>query len=295
MKIVLLSRKRRLYSTQRLVEEGEKRGHEVLVVDPLKCVLVISGGIPKILVGRRELTGVDVVIPRIGTFATAYSIAVVRHFDLLRVPCLNDHGPIARARNKLGSLQLLASKGIHVPDTLISRYPRHLDKMIDLVGGTPVILKMLRGTQGTGVVLAESRASVESMLETIWSLGEDIMIQRFIAESKGKDVRAMVIHGEVRSCMRRIGREGEFRSNIHRGGFGEKLRLPKEYERAAVEAVKAVGLRLAGVDILESKTGPLVIEVNSSPGFQGLEEATGDNVARMIVDYAVRMARGRKR
>jgi ribosomal protein S6--L-glutamate ligase len=237
----------------------------------------------------------DALIPRIGTFATAYSIAVVRQFDLLKVPVVNEPGPIARARNKLGCLQLLASKGIRVPDTLISRYPRNLDKLIELVGGTPVILKLLRGTQGTGVIFAESHASVESMLETIWSLGEDIMLQRFIEESKGRDLRVLVIDGKVRSCMRRIGAEGEFRSNIHRGGMGERVELPREYERAAIAAAETVGLRLAGVDILESADGPLVIEVNASPGFQGLEAATGDNVAKMIVEHAAKLARERKK
>lgn len=295
MKIAVMSRKKRLYSTKRLVEEAEKLGHDATVVDPLKCVLLISSGHPQLLYGGREMPAADVAIPRIGTFATAYSIAVVRHFEMLKVPCVNESGPIARARNKLGCLQLLASKGIRVPDTLISRYPRNLDKMIDKVGGTPVILKLLRGTQGTGVIFAESQASVESMLETIWSLGEDIMLQRFIAESKGRDIRALVIDGEVRACMRRIGREGEFRSNIHRGGMGEKLRLPKEYEEAAVAATRAVGLDLAGVDILESDGGPLVIEVNSSPGFQGLEAATGENVAKLIVDHAAKLAKSRKR
>lgn len=291
MKILIISRRKRLYSTRRLVEEAHNLGHEVEVLDPLKCVLQIKTGEPKLLYGLREVKEMDSAIPRISTFATAYSIAVIRHLDMLRIPCVNDHGPIARARNKLGCLQLLASKGIRVPDTLISRYPRNLDKLLERIGGTPVILKLLRGTQGTGVIFAESQASVESMLETIWSLGEDIMLQRFIAESKGRDIRALVIDGEVRSCMRRIGREGEFRSNIHRGGVGETLRLPREYEQAAIRATEAVGLRLAGVDILESAEGPLVIEVNSSPGFQGLEAATGDNVARMIVEFAAKIGR----
>ncbi|MBI2899994.1 MAG: RimK family alpha-L-glutamate ligase [Planctomycetes bacterium] len=295
MRILVTSRRKRLYSTRRLVEEGRNLGHEVEVLDPLKCVLQITTGTPKLLYGMREVRDVDVVVPRISTFATAYSIAVIRHLDWLGIPCVNDHGPIARARNKLGCLQLLASRGIRVPDTLISRYPKNIDLLLDRVGGTPAILKLLRGTQGTGVIFAESQASVESVLETIWSLGEDIMVQRFVAESKGRDIRAMVIDGEVRSCMRRIGREGEFRSNIHRGGVGEKLKLPREYARVASRAVEAVGLRLAGVDILESSEGPLVIEVNSSPGFQGLEAATGDNVARMIMEFAAKLGRKARR
>lgn len=291
MRILVLSRKRALYSTRRLREEGERLGHEVDIVDPLKCVLLLNTGSPSMLVRGRALPRPDVVIPRIGTTGTAYSIAVVRHFDLMRVPLVNGHGPIARAKNKLGCLQLLASRGIRIPETLISRYPRNLDKLMRLVSGPPLIMKLLRGTQGTGVIFAESRASVESMLETIWSLGEDIMLQRFVAESKGRDVRALVIDGRARAAMRRIGREGEFRSNIHRGGVGQAVALPKDYERAAVAAVRAVGLDLAGVDLLESAEGPMVIEVNSSPGFQGLEAATGKNIAGMIVRAAIRTAR----
>lgn len=295
MNILLLSRKRSLYSTRRLKEEGEKLGHAVEVVDPLKCVLLLAGGKPSILLRGRPMGAPDVVLPRVGTTGTAYSIAVVRHFDLMKVPLVNGHGPIARAKNKLGCLQLLAQKGIRVPDTLMSRYPRDLDKMMKLVGGPPLIMKLLRGTQGTGVIFAESRASVESMLETIWSLGEDIMLQRFIAESKGRDVRALVIDGRVRAAMRRIGREGEFRSNIHRGGVGEKVKLERDYEKAAVAAAQAVGLKLAGVDILESEGGPMVIEVNSSPGFQGLEAATGENIARLFIQAAARAARAGKK
>jgi ribosomal protein S6--L-glutamate ligase len=289
--IAILSRKKTLYSTRRLREEGDKAGHRTDVIDPLKCVLLLNSGEPAMLLGGRPLARPDVVLPRVGTTGTAYSLAVVRQFDLMKVPLVNNHGPIARAKNKLGCLQLLASRGVRVPDTLISRYPRNLDKLMRLIGGPPLIMKLLRGTQGTGVIFAESKASVESMLETIWSLGEDILLQRFIAESKGKDVRALVIDGKVRAAMRRIGAEGEFRSNIHRGGVGQKLRMPKEYEKAAIAAAEAVGLRLAGVDLLESAEGPMVIEVNSSPGFQGLEAATGENIARMFVDAAVRAAR----
>ena len=178
-----------------------------------------------------------------------------------------------------------------VPDTLMSRYPRDLDKMMKLVSGPPLIMKLLRGTQGTGVIFAESKASVESMLETIWSLGEDIMIQRFIAESKGKDIRVLVIDGKVRAAMRRIAAEGEFRSNIHRGGTGEPVKLTSACERIAVRAAAAAGLQLAGVDILESSSGPMVIEVNASPGFEGLEEATKRNIAKLFVEAAVRAAR----
>lgn len=293
MRILILSRKRSLHSTRRLREEAGKCGHEVEVVDPLKGVLLLSGREPSFLVGKKKLSRPDVVLPRIGTAGMAYSVGVVRHFELMKVPVVNGASAIERAKNKLGSLQLLAGKGVPVPDTLMSRYPRDLDKLMRLVSGPPLILKLLRGTQGTGVIFAESKASVESMLETIWSLGEDIMIQRFIAESKGKDLRVLVIEGRVRAAMRRIGREGEFRSNIHRGGVGESVTLSREYDRIAVKAARVSGLRIAGVDILESSKGPLVIEVNASPGFEGLEKATKENIARMFIETAVRVARGK--
>jgi ribosomal protein S6--L-glutamate ligase len=294
VKILILSRKRSLYSTKRLREEGKNLGHQVDVADPLKCILRLSHGQPSMLLGGRTLQRPHAVLPRIGTAGTTYSIAVVRHFELMGVPVVNRSTAIEQAKNKLACLQILAAKGVPVPDTLMSRYPRDLDKLMKLVSGPPLILKLLRGTQGTGVIFAESKASVESMLETIWSLGEDIMIQRFIAESKGKDIRALVIDGEVRAAMRRIGAEGEFRSNIHRGGTGEPVKLSKAYERIAMKAAAAAGLRLAGVDILESSAGPMVIEVNASPGFEGLEEATKKNIARMFVEAAVRAAKGRK-
>jgi len=295
MRILILSRKRSLYSTRRLQEEGRRRKHQVDVADPLKCVLLMSGGEASILVGGRRLKRPDVVLPRIGIAGTEYSIAVVQHFELMGVPVVNGHAAIAAAKNKLDCLQRLAARGIPVPDTLISRYPRELDRLMKLLGGPPVIMKLLRGTQGTGVIYAESKASIESTLETIWSLGEDILVQRFIAESKGKDVRVLVIDGKARAAMRRIAAEGEFRSNIHRGAVGEPVKLTKAHERIAIRAAAAVGLNLAGVDILESKAGPVVIEVNASPGFEGLEEATKQNVAAMFIEAARQAARRGRR
>jgi ribosomal protein S6--L-glutamate ligase len=295
VRLLILTRKGSLYSSRRLREEGEKLGHDVDLLDPLHCVLLLHSDGPALLAKGRPLKLPDVVIPRVGQAGLAYSIAVVRHFDLMKVPVLNNHGPIARAKNKLGCLQLLASRGIPVPDTLMSRYPRDLDKLMRKVGGPPLVMKLLRGTQGTGVIFAESRASVESMLETIWSLGEDILLQRFVAESKGRDLRALVVDGKVRGAMRRTGPAGEFRSNIHRGGKGERVKLGKDYERTAVAAAKAVGLQVAGVDMLETSKGPLVLEVNASPGFEGLEGATGENAARSIIQAAVRLARARRR
>ncbi len=293
MRLLILSRKRTLYTTRRLREEAERLGHRVDVVDPLRCVLLLKPDGPAILAGGRALPRPGTVIPRVGTAGTDYSIAVVRHLELMGVPVLNGSDAIGRAKHKLGCLQTLAARGLPVPDTLIARYPRDLDRLMKLLGGPPVILKLLRGTQGTGVIFAESRSSVESMLETIWSLGEDILLQRFIAESKGRDLRALVVDGRVHAAMRRIGAPGEFRSNIHRGGVGEAVKLDRAYERVALGAARAVGLRAAGVDMLETSAGPVVLEVNASPGFEGLEEATGLNAARVLVQAAVRRGKAR--
>jgi ribosomal protein S6--L-glutamate ligase len=263
-----------------------------LVIDPLGCVLYISDASPKILVHGKELKGMDVVIPRVGTYATSYVLAVIRQFDLMGVALMNNHSSIARSKNKLGCLQLLAQNAISVPETLISRYPRHLSKLIELLGGTPVIMKLLRGTQGVGVIISETRRSVESVLDTIWSLGEDILLQRFIQESEGRDIRVMVIGDKVCAAMRRNPRKGEFRSNIHRGGVGEVIKLPRSHELLAIRAAKVLGLQLAGVDIIESRQGPMVVEVNSSPGFQGLEQATGINIAGRIIRHAASLRKG---
>jgi ribosomal protein S6--L-glutamate ligase len=295
VRILILSRKRSLYSTSRLREEGEKLGHRVDVVDPLRCVLHMGPDGPAIHAGGRSLPRPGAVIPRVGSMGTDYSVAVVRHLELMGVPVLNGSDAIGRAKHKLACLQILASRGLPVPDTLIARYPKDLDRLMKLLGGPPVILKLLRGTQGTGVIFAENRSSVESVLETIWSLGEDILLQRFIAESKGKDVRALVLQGKVHAAMRRTGPPGEFRSNIHRGGVGEAIKLERPYERAAVAAARAVGLNAAGVDMLETADGPVILEVNASPGFEGLEEATAVNAARALVQTAVRVARRKSR
>lgn len=291
MKIAILSRKRSLYSTRRLKEEAERAGHQVVIIDPLKCVLCLIHHRPSVLFQRKPVDDVAVVIPRVGTYAVSYSIAVVRHLRFMGIPCVNDDEAIGRCRNKLRCLQHLVQKGIPVPETLMARFPTYFEKLLDLVGGPPVVLKLTSGTQGTGVILSESLQSAKSSLEAIWSLGHDIMMQKFVGESRGKDIRALVVDGEVRAAMRRIADEQEFRSNIHRGAVGEGVQLSREYRDVAVRAARAVGLNLAGVDILESKQGPLVIEVNASPGFQGLEAATGMNIAKIIVDFAVRHAR----
>lgn len=291
MKVLILSRKRSLYSTKRLAEECGRLKAEPVVLDPLRCILSVRTDAPMVMYHGRAIRGIGVVVPRIGTTGTEYSISVVRHFEMMGVPTLNRPQPISSARNKLGCLQILVKNRVRVPETLISRYPRNLQKLLKLVGGTPIILKLLRGTQGTGVIISESPQSVESVLETIWSLGEDIMLQRFIAESKGTDLRVLVLGGRVAASMQRVAREGEFRSNIHRGGVGVEVKLTDEQELMAVKAAQVVGLDCAGVDMLMSKAGPLVIEVNASPGFQGLEAATGQNIARMIIEQAIAIAK----
>jgi len=291
MRIVLLSKNTRLYSTRRLVEAAGGAGHEMMVVDPLECTLVLGGEGPDVIWRGSPLRDVDVVLPRIGTNITEYGVAVVAQFGMMGIPVVNDASAIMRSRDKLRCLQLLARKGIDIPKTVVARSPKEIAKAIDLVDGTPVILKLLQGTQGVGVMIAESRQAVESVLDTLWGLGQNILIQQFVAESKGRDIRALVLGDRVVAAMERRARMGEFRSNIHRGGYGEIVKLDARYTRAAVEATRVVGLQIAGVDMLVGKDGPKVMEINSSPGFEGLERATGRDVARMLVDFTADFAR----
>lgn len=291
MRIVLLSKNPRLYSTRHLVQAAEAAGHEMLVIDPLECALVLGGDGPDILYRGEPLRDVDVVLPRIGTNITEYGVAVVAQFGMMGIPVVNDASAIMRSRDKLRCLQLLARKGIDIPRTVIARNPRNVERAIEMVDGTPVILKLLQGTQGVGVMIAESRQAVESVLDTLWGLGQNILIQQFVAESKGRDIRALVLGDRVVAAMERRAKMGEFRSNIHRGGLGEVVKLDSRYTRAAVEATRVVGLQIAGVDMLVGKDGPKVMEINSSPGFEGLEKATGKNIARAVVDFAVEYAR----
>jgi ribosomal protein S6--L-glutamate ligase len=295
MLAVILSRRRALYSTRRLREELLKLECEVRVIDPLKCIVRLSGRLQTVLANRRDLANVETVIPRVGVYAVPFILAVVRQFSNMGVPVLNSEEAIACARDKLRCLQTLVRAGIPVPDTLATRYPATFENMMALVGGPPVVLKLSSGSQGTGVILSESVESARSSLEAIWSLGADLMMQKFIAEARGRDLRVLVIDGEARAAMRRVAGRNEFRSNIHRGGVGEPVSLSPAYRDAAVRAAAAVGLTVAGVDILETRSGPLVIEVNASPGFQGLELATGLNIAGMIAEQAVAMARRPRR
>ena len=271
-------------------------GHRAIVVDPLNCFLVCGNRSPSIYhkSGHKRLDHVDLVLPRIGASITEYGLAVVRQFSLMGIPVINNSVPIARSRDKLRSLQLLALHGIDIPRTVMARSPAQIERALQAVGGPPVVIKLIQGTQGVGVMLAETLPALEAILDTLWGLGQNILIQEFVAESKGRDVRVLVVGGQVVAAMRRTARVGEFRSNIHRGGAGKSIRLEPEYEKVAVKATEVMGLQVAGVDLLESKEGPRVIEINSSPGFEGLEAATGRNIAMEILSYALAYAESRK-
>ncbi|TMA27907.1 MAG: RimK family alpha-L-glutamate ligase [Deltaproteobacteria bacterium] len=288
--LALLSRKKSLYSSRRLLEAARARGFRTRVVDVLKCNLVLESGKPRIFHRGKELRGLSVVLPRIGASVTAAGLAVVRQLEAQGVPLLNGAAAIARSRDKLAALQQLAAAGVRIPRTVLARGGGEVKDLVAQVGGLPAILKLIQGTQGVGVMIAHSEAEVESILSTLWDLGEQILLQEFVAESRGSDIRALVVGERVVGAMRRAAKSGEFRSNLHRGGAGTALTLSRDYEEAAVQAARVLGLDVAGVDLLESADGPKVMEVNSSPGFEGLERATGLDVAGAIVEEAVKKA-----
>jgi ribosomal protein S6--L-glutamate ligase len=291
--VLILSRKRELYTTSRLSAAAKERGCRPLVLDTLRCVLSLEKGLPSIFYGGKPLAPADVVIPRIGASITGYGLAVVNQLDMMGVPILNNSVPIARSRDKLRCLQLLARFGVDIPRTVMAHDRREVPLAIRRIGGLPAILKLIQGTQGVGVMIAHTLAEIESILDTMKDLGQEILLQEFIKESKGSDVRALVIGERVVGAMRRKAEAGEFRSNLHRGGEGKPIALSKEMADVAVRAVRILGLELAGVDMLESKSGPKIMEVNSSPGFEGLERATGLDIAGMIVDHALEFAAAR--
>ena len=295
MRVLILSRRRTLYSTRRLVETARHMGHRAVVVDPLNCFIVCGRTDPSIYHknSNRRLSDVDVVLPRIGASITEYGLAVVRQFSIMGIPIVNNSVPIARSRDKLRSLQLLSQHDIDIPRTVMARSPSQIGRALEAVGGPPVILKLIQGSQGVGVMLAETLPQLEAILDTLWGLGQNILIQEFIAESRGRDIRALVVGGSVVGAMRRIARLGEFRSNIHRGGAGRIVDLSVEYAQVAVRACNVMGLQVAGVDMLASRAGPKVIEINSSPGFEGLEQATRKDIAREILEYATAYAGSR--
>ena len=293
MRIAILSRKRTLYTTRRFIETARALGHEPVVLDPIKCFLVLARRAPSIYYGAadRPLPRMDLVVPRIGASVTEHGLAVVNQFDMMGTPIVNNSQPIARSRDKLRCFQLLTRKNINIPRTVMAKEPHQIAAALEAVGGPPVVLKLIRGTQGIGVILAESEQAVQSVLDTLWSLGQTILIQEFVAESEGKDIRALVVGNRVVTAMRRQARFGEFRSNLHRGGGAAVVDLDEEYRKAAIQATQVMGLRVAGVDLLESHEGPKVMEINSSPGFEGLERATRLDIARVILEYAIRYAK----
>jgi len=283
MRIAILSRNKKLYSIRRLVQESRKAGIRCDVINPLECQLVIDGKQSRILAGTVTLPTYDAVLPRIGASITEYGLAVVRHFEILGIAAINSSQSIAESRNKMRSLQVLTGAGILVPSTVLTRSTRGLKAAVEAVKGLPVVLKILQGTQGVGVMLVHTPISLGSVLDTLRTLDQDVIVQQFIVEGAGRDFRAFVVGGKVVASMMRTAPQGEFRSNIHRGGEGNIVKLPPHYEKTAVRAAKVLGLDVAGVDLMESNDGPLVIEVNSSPGFEGIEKATGINVGAAIV------------
>ncbi|MEY4330194.1 MAG: hypothetical protein RL609_942 [Bacteroidota bacterium] len=285
MKIVVLSRNPKLYSTSRLVEAGQARGHEVIVLDHLKCNLVIEKKNPKIIYKGQEIKDVQAVIPRIGASVTFYGTAVVRQFEMMHVFTAVESQALVRSRDKLRSMQILSRAGLGLPKTIFTNYSKDVDRTLQEVGGAPVVIKLLEGTQGLGVVLADNEKAAVSVIEAFNGLKARVIVQEFIKEAKGADIRAFVVDGQVVGAMMRTAKEGEFRSNLHRGGTAQIIELTPEEEITAIKAANAMKLGIAGVDMLRSDRGPLIIEVNSSPGLEGIEQATGKDIATHIIKY----------
>ncbi|MFH7242471.1 MAG: 30S ribosomal protein S6--L-glutamate ligase [Spirulina sp.] len=288
MKIVILSRDASLYSTRRLKEAGEARGHDMQVIDHMRCYMNITSHKPTVLYQGQPLEGVDAVIPRIGASNTFYGTAVVRQFEVMGVFTANTSMAISRSRDKLRSLQIMARRGIGLPVTGFAHSTKDIDGLVDIVGGAPLVIKLLEGTQGIGVVLAETQQAAKSVIEAFRGLDANILVQEFIKEAGGMDIRCFVIGDKVVAAMKRQGAPGEFRSNLHRGGSASRVRLTPEERSTAIRAAKAMGLRVAGVDLLRSNHGPVVMEVNSSPGLEGIEKATDIDVGGKIIDFIVK-------
>lgn len=285
MRIAILSRNARLYSTQRLKEAGERRGHEVDIIDTMHCYMDITSNRPSVRYKGEPLPKYDAVIPRIGSSVTFYGTSVVRQFEMMGTFSINESVAISRSRDKLRSLQLLSRKGIGLPRTGFANHPDRIDDLIKNVGGAPVVIKLLEGTQGIGVVLAETQKTAEAIIEAFMGLNANILVQEYIKEAGGADIRCFVVGGKVVAAMKRQANEGEFRSNLHRGGTASLVRLSPAERKTAVDAAKTMGLNMSGVDILRSNNGPVVMEVNSSPGLEGIEKATGKDVAAMIIEF----------
>ncbi len=291
MNIVILSRNKDLYSTQRLVEEAERRNHWVEVIDPLSCDLIIEKEKPTVFYNNKYLDYVDAIIPRIGASVTYYGCAVVRQFEMMNVFSTVSSDAIIRSRDKLRSFQHLSKAGVDMPKTVFTNYSFDVEKVIDHVGGTPVVIKLLEGTQGIGVVLAETKNAAESVLEAFNGLEARALVQEYIAEAKGSDLRALIVDNHVVGAMKRQGKEGEFRSNLHRGGTYSFHKLNEEETNLALKAAQKLKLPICGVDILQSNRGPLIMEINSTPGLEGVESASKKNIAQAIITYIERHGR----
>jgi len=295
MKIALLSRNRKLYSSNRLIKAAEARGHEVIVIDVLRAYMNVASHKPTIHYKGKPIEGVEAVIPRIGASVTSYGTAVLRQFEMMNVVALNESVAITRSRDKLRSLQLLSRKGIGMPLTGYANRPDNIKDVIKMVGGAPCVIKLLQGTQGIGVVLAETQKAAESVIEGFMGVKADILVQEFIKEAGGSDIRCLIVGDKVVAAMKRQGAEGEFRSNLHRGGSSSLIKITPEERSTAVRAASIMGLNVAGVDLLRSNHGPVVMEVNSSPGLEGIEGATGKDIASMIIENLEKLTPGKTR
>ena len=293
MKIAILSRNRKLYSTNRLVEAAEARGHETRVIDHVRCFMDMGTENPSVHYKDEEFVpgSFDAVIPRIGASVTFYGTAVSRQFEMMGTYCVNESVAITRSRDKLRSIQLLSRKGVGIPVTAFANSPDDVDGLIREVGGAPLVIKLLEGTQGIGVVLAETKKAAESVIQAFMGVKSNILIQEFIKEAGGSDIRCFVVGDKVIAAMQRTAPEGEFRSNIHRGGSAKLIKLTPKERAVAVKAGNIMGLNVCGVDLLRSSRGPLVMEVNSSPGLEGIEEATGKDIAGMIIEFIEKNAK----
>lgn len=294
LNIVILSRNKSLYSTKRLVETAELKGHNPIVLDHLKCDIVIEQDNPCIYYKGEKIENIDAVIPRIGASVTFYGASVVRQFEMMDVPTAVESQALVRSRDKLRSLQILARANVGLPKTVFTNYSKEVKKIIDSVGGTPLIVKLLEGTQGYGVVLAPTRKAAESIIEAFHSMKARVIVQEFIQEAKGADIRAFIIGNRVVGAMKRQGKEGEFRSNLHQGGTGKLIKLSKQEREVALTAAKVMGLSIAGVDMLQSERGPLILEVNSSPGLEGIEKTTNKDIASAVIEYVEKLAENSK-
>jgi ribosomal protein S6--L-glutamate ligase len=291
MKIAMMTRNPALYSHQRLKQAAEARGHELDFVNTLRCSMNIASRRPEIYYDGEKLPRYDAVIPRIGASVTFYGLAVLRQFEMQGVYPLNESVAIGRSRDKLRSMQLLARDGIGLPVTTFAHDPKQTEEVVKLAGGAPLVIKLLEGTQGIGVVLADTDRSAKSVIEAFRGAGVNILVQEFIKEAGGTDIRAIVVGGKVVAAMQRTGAEGEFRSNLHRGGSAKPIKISPEERSTAIRAAKSMGLNVCGVDMLRSNHGPVVMEVNSSPGLEGVEKATGKDIAGMIIEFIERNAK----